>query len=125
MRKNPYENTGKKDEDVDYAGDNFVRISGDTVTHAQSQLFAWEAGRKGLDVHALAEPTKLEVLKKEYATKKDVFKDEVKSKILDKYGGEESLEAPPKELIFAQTEHYVEYTPHGQVKRSVSYILLC
>jgi pre-mRNA-processing factor SLU7 len=117
MRKNPYEDSGKRDDEVDYAGDNFVRISGDTVTHAQSQLFAWEAGRKGLDVHALAEPTKLEVLKKEYLAKKDDFKDEVKSKILDKYGGQEYLEAPPKELIFAQTEHYVEYTRHGQVQK--------
>lgn len=117
MRKNPYESTGQKEEEVEYAGDNFVRISGDTVTHAQSQLFAWEAGRKGLDVHALAEPTKLEVLKKEYSAKKDDFKEEVKSKILDKYGGQEYLEAPPKELIFAQTEHYVEYTRTGQVKK--------
>jgi len=69
MRKNPYESIGKKDDEVDYAGDNFIRISGDTISHAQSQLFAWEAGRKGLDVHAMAEPTKLEVLKKEYLTK--------------------------------------------------------
>jgi len=63
MRKNPYEGTGKNEDEVDYAGDNFVRISGDTVDHAKSQLFAWEAGGKGLDVHALAEPTKLEALR--------------------------------------------------------------
>ena len=43
MRKNPYEGTGRGDDEVDYAGDNFVRISGDTVDHAKSQLFAWEA----------------------------------------------------------------------------------
>lgn len=28
MRKNPYEGTGRTEEEVDYAGDNFVRISG-------------------------------------------------------------------------------------------------
>ena len=33
--------------------------------------------------------------------------------ILDKYGGEEHLEAPPRELIFAQTEEYVEYSRCG------------
>eukprot|EP00095_Tigriopus_kingsejongensis_P000600 maker-scaffold95_size379157-snap-gene-2.35 protein:Tk00600 transcript:maker-scaffold95_size379157-snap-gene-2.35-mRNA-1 annotation:"pre-mrna-splicing factor slu7-like" len=115
MRKNPYESTGKTEVEVDYAGDNFVRISGDTVGHAKSQLFAWEAGGKGLDVHALAEPTKLEALKKEYTTKKDTFKEVAKDSILDKYGGHEHLEAPPRELIFAQTEDYVEYTRHGQV----------
>lgn len=48
MRKNPYEGTGRTEEEVDYAGDNFVRISGDTVDHAKSQLFSWDAGGKGL-----------------------------------------------------------------------------
>jgi pre-mRNA-processing factor SLU7 len=115
MRKNPYESTGKTEEEVEFAGDNFVRISGDTVNHAQSQLFAWEAGAKGLDVHALAEPTKLEALKKEYKTKKTEFKGEAKRSILDKYGGVEHLEAPPRELIFSQTEDYVEYTRHGKI----------
>ena len=46
MRKNPYEGT-KRDDEVDYAGDNFVRVTGDTVEHAKAQLFAWEAGGKG------------------------------------------------------------------------------
>ena len=85
MRKNPYEGSGQKDEEVEYAGDNYVRISGDTVNHAQSQMFAWDAGRKGLEVHALAEPTKLEALKKEYVQKKDTLKDEAKNQILEKY----------------------------------------
>eukprot|EP00096_Caligus_rogercresseyi_P015417 TRINITY_DN7854_c0_g1_i1.p1 TRINITY_DN7854_c0_g1~~TRINITY_DN7854_c0_g1_i1.p1 ORF type:complete len:588 (+),score=246.49 TRINITY_DN7854_c0_g1_i1:387-2150(+) len=115
MRKNPYEGTGKTEEEVDYAGDNFVRITGDTVYHAKSQLFAWEAEHKGLDVHALAEPTKLETLRNEYTSKKDGFKDEAKKSILSKYGGEEHLEAPPRELIFSQTEDYVEYSRHGKV----------
>ena len=116
MRKNPYEGMGKKEEEVEYAGDNFVRISGDTVNHAQSQMFAWDAGRKGLEVHALAEPTKLEALKKEYVQKKDTLKDKAKNQILDKYGGEEHLNnAPPRELIFAQSEHYVEYSRTGEL----------
>ena len=116
MRKNPYEESGKKDEEVEYAGDNYVRISGDTVNHAQSQMFAWDAGRKGLEVHALAEPTKLEALKKEYVQKKDTLKDKAKNTILEKYGGEEHLNnAPSRELIFAQSEHYVEYSRTGEV----------
>ena len=78
---------GRKEDEVDYAGDNFVRVTGDTVEHARAQLFAWEAGSKGLDVQALAEPTKLEALKREYMTKKTELKDESKSKIFDKYGG--------------------------------------
>merc|ERR1712029_982448 len=115
MRKNPYEDLGKGDEEVDYAGDNFVRVTCDTVEHAKAQLFAWEAGGKGLDVHALAEPTKLEALKREYVSKKSELKDEAKSKIFDEYGGEEHLKAPPRELIFSQTEEYVEYSRTGKV----------
>ncbi|XP_023337421.1 pre-mRNA-splicing factor SLU7-like [Eurytemora carolleeae] len=115
MRKNPYEGTGKAMDEVDYAGDNFVRISGDTVNHAKSTMFAWEAARKGLDVHMLAEPTKLEALKSEFETKKDQFKSEMNQGILEKYGGEEYLEAPPRELLFSQTEDYVEYSRHGKV----------
>ena len=115
MRKNPYESSGQKDDEVEYAGDNFMRVSGDTVDHAKSQLFAWEAGAKGLDVHALAEPTKLEALKREYVTKKTELKDEAKSKIFDKYGGADYLKAPPRELIFSQTEDYVEYSRSGKV----------
>ena len=97
----------------------FHRVSGAPVRHAQSQLFAWEAGAKGLDVHALAEPTKLEALKREYVTKKTELKDEAKSKIFDKYGGESHLKAPPRELIFSQTEDYVEYSRTGKWRKMI------
>jgi len=118
MRKNPYEGTGKASDEVAYAGDNFVRITGDTVSHAQSQMFAWDAGRKGLEVHALAEPTKLEALKKEFVEKKEKLENRAKNDILETYGGQEYLDAaPPRELIFAQTENYVEYSRSGKVIR--------
>ena len=69
-------------------------------------------------MHALAEPTKLEALKREYVTKKSELKDEAKSKIFDEYGGLEHLQnAPPRELIFSQTEAYVEYSRSGKVIR--------
>lgn len=32
-----------------------------------------------------------------------------------RYGGEEHLKAPPKELLLAQSEHYVEYSKLGRV----------
>ncbi|KAI8513728.1 mRNA splicing protein [Branchiostoma belcheri] len=113
MRENPYKN--KHLEEVSYAGDNFVRQTGDTVKMAQEQLFAWEASGKGTDVHLQADPTKLELLHKEFKVKKDDYKQNQKSSILEKYGGEEHLEAPPKQLLLAQTEDYVEYSRHGTV----------
>ncbi|EAT33756.1 AAEL013978-PA [Aedes aegypti] len=113
MRDNP--NPNLNPEETDFAGENFVRYSGDIQKHAQAQLFAWEAHGKGVDVHVLAEPTKLELLQKEYEKKKDQFKDDVKNTVLDRYGGEEHLKVPPRALLLAQTEHYVEYNRFGKV----------
>jgi len=115
MRDNPYKNTGKAPEDVDFAGDNFIRAKGDTLTMASAQVFSWEAAEKGIDVHLQAEPTKLELLSKEYQSKKDVYKDAEKDSILDKYGGKDHLEAPPRALLLAQTEEYVVYNRLGKV----------
>uniref|UniRef100_A0A182NND6 Pre-mRNA-splicing factor SLU7 n=1 Tax=Anopheles dirus TaxID=7168 RepID=A0A182NND6_9DIPT len=113
MRDNP--TPLLKPEETEFAGENFVRYSGDIQKHAQAQLFAWEAYGKGVDVHVLAEPTKLELLQKEYETKKSQFKDEVKNKVLEQYGGEEHLAVPPKALLLAQTENYVEYSRYGKI----------
>jgi len=92
-----------------------VRFSGDTNRHAKAQLFAWEAHGKGVDVHLLAEPTKLEVLQKEYDKKKTELKGSLNQNILDRYGGAEHLDAPPKTLLLAQTESYTEYSRLGKV----------
>lgn len=100
---------------VEYAGENFVRFSGDTTKHAQAQLFAWEAYERGVDVHLLAEPTKLEQLKKEYETHKDRFKKKTQNTVIAKYGGEEHLQTPPVQLLLAQTEEYVEYSRRGDI----------
>ncbi|RWS15900.1 Pre-mRNA-splicing factor SLU7-like protein [Dinothrombium tinctorium] len=115
MRDNPYKNSGMEPEELPYAGENFVRYTGDTVNVAKSQLFAWQAHEKGVDVHLQAEPTKAELLHKEFEVKKQEFKNSVKANILEKYGGEEHLNMPPKELIYAQTEHYVEYSRDGRI----------
>ncbi|XP_075065984.1 pre-mRNA-splicing factor SLU7 [Mixophyes fleayi] len=115
MRENPYSDAGKNPDDVSYAGDNFVRYTGDTITMAQTQLFAWEAYEKGSDVHLQADPTKLEVLCKSFKVKKEDFKEDQKKSILERYGGQEHLDTPPVELLLAQTEDYVEYSRHGTV----------
>ncbi|XP_048884881.1 pre-mRNA-splicing factor SLU7 [Brienomyrus brachyistius] len=119
MRENPYSNTGKNPEEVGYAGDNFVRYTGDTVTMAQTQLFAWEAYERGSDVHLQADPTKLELLHQSFKVKKEDFKEQQKESILEKYGGQEHLDAPPQELLLAQTEEYLEYSRHGAVLKGL------
>ncbi|KYN08387.1 PREDICTED: pre-mRNA-splicing factor SLU7 [Cyphomyrmex costatus] len=112
MRDNPYAGT---EREVDFKGENSARFSGDTQQHANAQLFAWDAHEKGVDVHLLAEPTKLELLKQEYDKKRDELKDKARDSVIERYGGEEHLKAPPKTLLLAQTEHYVEYSRYGKI----------
>uniref|UniRef100_A0A7N6B249 Pre-mRNA-splicing factor SLU7 n=1 Tax=Anabas testudineus TaxID=64144 RepID=A0A7N6B249_ANATE len=119
MRENPYSNTGMNPDEVGYAGDNFVRYSGDTITMAQTQLFAWEAYERGSEVHLQADPTKLELLHRSFKVKKEDFKEMQRESILEKYGGEEHLDAPPRELLLAQTEDYLEYSRHGAVLKGL------
>lgn len=119
MRENPYANTGMNPDEVGYAGDNFARYTGDTITMAQTQLFAWEAYERGSEVHLQADPTKLEVLHNSFKVKKEDFKEKQRDGILEKYGGEEHLNAPPRELLLAQTEDYVEYSRHGAVLKGL------
>ena len=68
-----------------------------------SPVFAWEAYEKGAEINLQSDPTKLEMLASEYKKRKDDFKTQTKDSILEKYGGEEHLEAPPKQLLLAQT----------------------
>lgn len=68
-----------------------------------------------MDVHLLAEPTKLELLQKEYEMKKEQIKSNIQGDVLERYGGAEHLEAPPKSLLLAQTEDYVEYSRYGNI----------
>ncbi|XP_063826353.1 pre-mRNA-splicing factor Slu7 [Ostrinia nubilalis] len=109
MRDNPDPEAAESE----YAGENFVRFTGDTRSHAAAQVFAWEAQARGLDVHLLAEPTKLQLLQRQYAERKQQFKTQVKQSVLEKYGGEEHLKAPPRELLLAQSEVFTRYNRDG------------
>ena len=50
-------------------------------------MFAWEAYEKGADVHLQADPTKLELLHKEYRVKKGDFEQDKKLSVLEKVNG--------------------------------------
>lgn len=117
MRDNP--NPELLAEDTTFAGDNIVRFTGDAQQLASAQLFAWEAYAKGTDIHPLANPSQAEFLKKQFEEKKAALEREKARKILDKYGGQQHLEAPPKELLLAQSEHYVEYARDGRVVKGL------
>ena len=116
MRADPFAGTNKDRSNVPYFGDNFVRYSGDAGDFARSQIFAWEASEKGVSIHTQADPTKLELLNREFHDKKNQFVKTVQEKLIERYGGEEHLNSIPRELVVeAQTEQYVEYNRLGKV----------
>ncbi|KAI1794127.1 Pre-mRNA splicing Prp18-interacting factor-domain-containing protein [Ganoderma leucocontextum] len=113
MRDNP--NQGVSAEESQFAGENFLRFSGEAPEVQKLQLFAWNAAARGNDVHVNANPTQGQLLHSQYIQKKEELKDTTKISILAKYGGEEYLEKAPKELLQGQTEEYLEYSRTGQV----------
>ncbi len=117
MRDNPLANK-EGEKIVSYVGDNYVRYSGQADKFNHAQLFSWEAGEKGVEIHPQADPTKLELLHKEYKQRYEESAKNIKSSILEKYGGEEHLDSLPKELVFAQTENYLEYNRYGTVVKT-------
>ena len=66
-------------------------------------VFAWESSDKGVNTHMQSDPTKLHFLMKQFVHRKTEMTDEKKRQVLDKYGGEEHLVAPPRELLLGQS----------------------
>lgn len=113
MRDNPMKNVYVRQ--ARFAGENFLRYSGEAPDVQKLQLFAWNAAARGNDVHMNANPTQGQLLHQEYEKKKEQLKDSTKVSILAKYGGEQYLEKASKELLRGQTEEYLEYSRTGQV----------
>ena len=89
MRDNPNPHL----EETTFAGENFTRTTGDAVALAQTQLFAWEAEKKGVaEIHPQANPSQAELLQKQFKTKAADLKLQQKKAVLDKYGGAEYLD---------------------------------
>ena len=125
IRENPYVNAGKNPDEVSYAGDNFVRYTGDTISMAQTQLFAWEAYDKGCEVHLQVDPTELGLLYESFKVKKEDFKGQQKESTLEKHGSQEHLDAPPAKLLLAQAEDYVEYSRHWTPIKGQGWAVAC
>ncbi|KAJ3148280.1 mRNA splicing protein [Geranomyces variabilis] len=115
MRDNPLKDAAADPRDLTYAGDNFLRWTGDAPNLGKLQAFAWQAEDRGKSVHMQANPTQAALLYDQYQDKKGAVSEKVKNSILAQYGGEEHLAAPPKELLLAQSEQYVEYSQTGRV----------
>lgn len=111
MRENP--NPDVNAEEALYAGDNFVRKSGDVQKFYDAQKFAWQADMTSANsVHLQAAPSAFELLYKKHNTEVEESAKKLKQELLAKYGGQEYL-ASKETKVLAQTEEYVEYTPQG------------
>lgn len=119
MREAPDQHV--RPEDAQYAGDNFVRASGDALKFQQMQLFAWQAEARGAPGHMQANPTVSEMQYRDFSQRRDKVAEHNRQSLLDRYGGAEHLAFNdgilPRELRQGQHEDYVEYTRTGQVAR--------
>mmetsp|Transcript_63760 Transcript_63760/g.93352 ORF Transcript_63760/g.93352 Transcript_63760/m.93352 type:complete len:550 (+) Transcript_63760:295-1944(+) len=112
MRSNP--NPDKNPHELDYAGENFIRYSGDTIQVANQQLYEFEAYERGQTVHMQAMPTQAERLHKQFEGKKENLVDKTKNDLFDQYGGKEFAEKSlPTSLALGSTEQYMEYSEDG------------
>eukprot|EP01053_Blabericola_migrator_P001407 Blabericola_migrator_1__1406@NODE_1366_length_4708_cov_65_556561_g508_i2_p2_GENE_NODE_1366_length_4708_cov_65_556561_g508_i2NODE_1366_length_4708_cov_65_556561_g508_i2_p2_ORF_typecomplete_len367_score91_54Slu7/PF11708_8/3_9e61zfCCHC_4/PF14392_6/0_066Viral_NABP/PF05515_11/0_37Viral_NABP/PF05515_11/5_7e02_NODE_1366_length_4708_cov_65_556561_g508_i234014501 len=75
-------------EKIAYRGDNAIRDTGGSITAKQYEAFAWEAYKRGVDVHQQAHPTELELTYKEHKKKKVQLLSERQKKLIETYGGQ-------------------------------------
>lgn len=118
MRANPYPNSNP--EDVPFAGDNFVRYSGDAVKLAQNQVLCWEMQARGESVDVISNPSQAELVQKQFVEKKKIMEDSKKKAILEKYLDGKNNEQLDPRLKLGQTEVYVEYTKDGRLANAPS-----
>lgn len=112
MREDPLPH--RNDADKGFAGDNFVRKSGDYQAWEEQTMHALTAFDKGQDIHMQAAPSMAELLHKQYKQKKELLNKQTKQEVLEKYGS--ATEAAPEDVAaLQQTERYVEYDRMGRV----------
>lgn len=114
MRANPFPN--ENPENLAFAGDNFIRATGDAVALAQAQVMCWELQGQGGGIDVVSNPSQAELLKREVTAKRSVEDAAKRNAILDKYGdvSKHTSELDPR-LRLGQSEVYVEYSWDGRV----------
>lgn len=115
MRSNPL--PGENPEDLAYAGDNFMRYSGDALKLAQTQVLCLDMEARGGDkIDVLSNPSQAELMQKQFVEKKFLLEEKKRNEIFDKYGGESYLnqKLDPR-LKLGQTESFIQYSRDGRV----------
>jgi pre-mRNA-processing factor SLU7 len=117
MRANPFPDANP--EDLPFAGDNFIRYSGDAIKLAQNQVLCWEMQARGenANIDVISNPSQAELLHKQFTVKKAVVENEKKKAILEKYADGKATPALDPRLRLGQTESYVEYGKDGKLMK--------
>ncbi|KAH8703726.1 putative mRNA splicing protein [Talaromyces proteolyticus] len=100
------------------AEENFIRASGDAAEFERAQTYAWESQERGDKQHHIqANPTSGEILRKRELAEAEAKRQAQRKALLDKYGGEEHLQAAPlRDAAVIENERYVEYDETGAIK---------
>lgn len=85
MRENPHPEAADPSL-LPFAGDNFVRQSGDAVKMAELQVFAWQAAEKGIEINLQANPSEVERLHKEHVAQRSEEAKRREQVLADAYG---------------------------------------
>lgn len=111
MREDP--NPEKDMSEKTFAGDNFVRQSGQ-AGFQQLNLFSVTATEKGQDVHMQATPSQAEISFKAVQERKKMLQQDNRKHVLEKYGNA-AADVSEETKALQGTEAYVEYDAHGRV----------
>lgn len=118
MRENP--NQEEDPENLTYAGDNFVRSSGDAEKITELQVFAWQAYERGEDISLQANPSEVERLYREHTKTKEQEKRKLEETLLSRYGDQNELvtQLDGTESIVDESDVYIEYSKTGKVLKT-------
>ncbi|KII63737.1 Pre-mRNA-splicing factor SLU7 [Thelohanellus kitauei] len=114
MRQNPLEDS-IKGQNVNFKGDLKGAFGLEVAAVEQASNFTLNAFEKGIDVHLLTDPTKSELLMRQFNSRKQALDFDHRRDLIKRYGGGEHMFAPPKEILYSQSEEYVEYSRTGKV----------
>lgn len=116
MRENP--NQDENPDKLTYAGDNFVRSSGDSKKITELQVFAWQAYERGEDISLQANPSEVERLYREHTQKKEQEKRKLEESLLARYGNQDELVAQDEGVAIEESDVYIEYSKTGKVVKT-------
>lgn len=122
MRANPHPD--ENPEDLAFAGDNFIRYSGDAVKLAQNQLLCWEMQARGESIDVLSNPSQAELLQRQFVERKKALEQSKQAAILAKYTDGKASTAMDPRLRLGQTEAYVEYNREGKLVKGAAPVVI-